>query len=144
MKKIILSALVIPLLLSFSYAQTKHVIGEKWGGGIVFIINRDGRHGLIAETLDQGNVMWFDAKNICKTGKHSKAGKAFTDWRLPTKIELHEMYIHIFDIEGFTSGEYWSSTEDGIKYAWCEDFVDATQSPDYKDSMKDVRAVRAF
>jgi hypothetical protein len=136
--------LAITVLLSFSYAQKKHVIGEKWGGGIVFMIDPDGHHGLIAETLDQGKVRWFDAKNICKTGKHSKAGKAFTDWRLPTKTELNEIYIHFFDSQGFTSGEYWSSTEDGPKYAWCEDLIDATQSTDYKDTFKDVRAVRAF
>ena len=119
-------------------------MGEKWGGGVVFMVGADGKHGLIAETQDQGKVIWKDAAAICKTGTHSKKGKAFTDWRLPTKIELNEMYVHIFDIEGFTFGEYWSSTEDIAGYAWCEDFVDGTQSRDNVGSFKDVRTVRTF
>ena len=144
MKKIFLSVLTIICMVSFSFAQAKHVVGQKWGGGVVFMVDADGRHGLIAETQDQGKAIWSSAKDICKNGTHSKAGKAFKDWRLPTKTELNEMYLHIFDIEGFTSGEYWSSTADDSEHAWCEDFVDGTQSSDYKSSFKDVRAVRAF
>ena len=144
MKKIILTALATAGLAFFSFAQAKHVVGEKWGGGVVFIVDPDGRHGLIAETLNQGNTSWAHAKEICKTGTHSKAGKAFKDWRLPTKAELNEMYVHIFDIDGFTSGNYWSSTEEGTGYAWGEDFVDGTQTPDFKTWPNDVRAVRAF
>ena len=144
MKKIILFSLAITVFVSLSFAQAKHVVGQKWAGGVVFIVSPDGIHGLIAETIDQGKTVWANAKNICKMGTHSKAGKAFTNWRLPTKDELNEMYLHIFDIEGFTSGEYWSSMEDGTDRAWCEDFVDGTQSPDFKGTFKDVRAVRAF
>src|SRR5437870_1856693 len=144
MKKYSLAAIMVLGFTFLTSAQAKHVVGEKWGGGIVFIVTADGKHGLIAESLDQGKVLWKYAKTICKNGTHSKTGKTFTDWRLPTKIELNEMYVHIFDIEGFTSGEYWSSTEEKAEYAWCEDFVDGTQSTDFKGSFKDVRAVRAF
>ena len=147
MKKSILSVLAIPYLAFASFAQVKHSIGEKWGGGVIFVIQPGGMHGLIVETLDQGNTVWEDAKNICKTGTHSEAGKKFRDWRLPTKTELDAMYTHIFDIGkqgSFTSGEYWSSTESDTEHACCEDFVDGTQSTDYKNSFKDVRAVRAF
>jgi hypothetical protein len=38
----------------------KHYIGESYGGGIVFYVYDDGRHGLIAATADQGTtwVIW--------------------------------------------------------------------------------------
>ena len=147
MKRSVLSVLAILAMAFTSPAQAIHKVGEKWGGGVVFVIEPGGLHGLVVETLDQGKGVWTLAKDICKTGIHSKAGKAFTDWRLPTKTELNAMFTHSFDIGepgSFTSGEYWSSTEDDPKNAWCEDFVDGTQSPDYKDRLKDIRAVRAF
>jgi hypothetical protein len=38
-----------------------HYIGESYGGGIVFYVYDNGKHGLIAATLDQSNEMRWDA-----------------------------------------------------------------------------------
>jgi len=84
MKKLILTAFVLLGLVLVSQAQTKHTIGEKFGGGIVFYVDETGEHGQIIETIDQGTCWFPDAKELAKTGTHSVEGKAFTDWYLPT------------------------------------------------------------
>lgn len=67
MKKIFLLFLFL-LLLSDAFAQKaasgkKHVIGESYGGGIVFYTTKNGRHGLIAATEDQGtSLRWYNGE----------------------------------------------------------------------------------
>ena len=100
-----------------------HWIGERFGGGIVFDVSADGQHGLIAETIDQGYSNWHDAFTLVNTGTHSEAGKAFTDWRLPTKEELCELFYQKETVGGFGEcAEYWSSTEYNIRNAWIQGF----------------------
>jgi hypothetical protein len=45
-----------------SFAQSSvHVIGEKFGGGIIFYISDNGQHGLIAAPSDQnGGIVWYN------------------------------------------------------------------------------------
>ena len=132
-----------------------HTIGEKLDGGIVFDVSADGLHGLIAETIDQGEGNWEEAGQIAKTGRHSEAGKAFTDWYLPSKGELYKLYLQRKIVGGFasglTNGYYWSSTENGSISAWGMDFYNGMQSSNYKIGgygkshfAVRVRAVRAF
>lgn len=40
-----------------------HEIGEQYQGGIVFWVDADGQHGLIAAKADQGAATWSDANN---------------------------------------------------------------------------------
>jgi hypothetical protein len=78
--------------------------------------------------------------------------EGYTDWYLPSKNELEEMYNSIGNgglegnIGGFETSDYpyyWSSTEYSINYAW---FVSFDNGGTYssKDSSLRVRAVRAF
>jgi hypothetical protein len=89
-----------------------HYIGESYGGGIVFHIKDNGLHGLIAETQDQGKSTLFnDAQDYISTSSnHSREGQKFTDWRLPTKIELLLLFPKMRLVGGFTNYEYWSSS----------------------------------
>ena len=146
MKRLFLTAFVLLGLVFVSQAQTKHTIGEKFGGGIVFDVSADGLHGLIAETIDQGQANFEQAKGIAKSGKHSDAGKAFTDWYLPSKDELNKLFLQRTIVGGFTNNFYWSSTA-GVEYghAWYQRFVDGKQTTNLKPSTPGlVRAVRAF
>ncbi len=119
-------------------------IGREFGGGIVFDVSADGQHGLIAETIDQGASNWEDAHLLAQNGPHSEAGKAFTDWRLPTKDELVNLY-HQKDIVGdFVNFWYWSSTEYGSNLAWEQHFDDGAQTTTTKIAINKVRAVRDF
>jgi len=144
MKKLFLTAFVLLGLVLVSQAQTKHYIGEKFGGGIVFDVSADSLHGLIAETRDQGLGNCEQANEIAKSGKHSAAGKAFTDWYLPSKDELNKLYLQRKIVGGFTGNHYWSSTESGDYLAWLQNFGNGKQLSNGKNLTAYVRAVRAF
>jgi Protein of unknown function (DUF1566) len=46
---------------SHSTGMQGHYIGESYGGGIVFYVYDNGRHGLIASTADQqGGITWYN------------------------------------------------------------------------------------
>ncbi len=147
MKKLFLTAFVLFGLVLVSQAQTKHTIGEKFGGGLVFYVSANGLTGLIVETIDQGQCDWDQAKVIAKTGKHSEAGKAFTDWYLPSIDELNKLFIFLRGLGyGFyrTDLYYWSSTETSNSYAVIQSFGTSKQGSIGKRNKFLVRAVRAF
>ena len=131
-------------------------------------------HGLIAAPSDQGTAQWgcfgttlsgadgtaigtgaqntIDIMNGCST-----AGIAarlcgdlvlggFSDWYLPSKDELNQLYINRVAIGGFASWWYWSSSEFNHLYAWFQHFGDGYNSQVHGKSehFGPVRAVRAF
>jgi hypothetical protein len=69
----------------------------------------------------------------------------YSDWYLPSKDELHQLYINRVAIGGFASSYYWSSTEGDSSNAWFQNFSDGGQFND-RDKLQyfPVRAVRAF
>jgi type II secretory pathway pseudopilin PulG len=79
--------------------------------------------------------------------------EGFTDWFLPSRYELLEMYSTIGNgglqgnIGGFETSDtpwYWSSSESYNYYAWLVYFSSGGSNYDYEDSSLRVRAVRAF
>jgi hypothetical protein len=73
----------------------------------------------------------------------------YSDWFLPSKDELNEMYYnrHVTTglIGGFAYNDYWSSSEYGINSAWLQDFSFGYQTNLGKNKANaHVRAVRAF
>ena len=71
----------------------------------------------------------------------------YSDWFLPSKDELNEMYtnLKVFGVGGFAVTWYWSSSEDNAWDAWDQDFDDGGQYLNIKDNgFGEVRAVRAF
>ena len=115
-------------------------------GGYVFWVSADGKHGLVAETQDQGPFSWYEAQNlISNPSTHSVNGQKFRDWRMPTKFELNEMYLQQGAIGGFDDGGYWSSTELDSLVAGVQLFGNGGQFNFNKANFNgDVRAVRAF
>jgi hypothetical protein len=114
-------------------------------GGYVFWVSADGKHGLVAETQDQGTATWYEAQNlISNPSNHSVNGQKFRDWRLPTKYELNEMYLQQLAVGGFSPNFYWSSTEGSYDNAWRQDFNDGFQVNLPKYFFGNVRSVRAF
>ena len=83
-------------------------------------------------------------------------GGGYTDWFLPSKDELSQMYLKKTDINttalanngsNFSNLFYWSSTEISLSYAWVLGF--ANDNGNFYQIYKsydtyDVRAVRAF
>jgi hypothetical protein len=68
----------------------------------------------------------------------------YSDWYLPSKDELGKLYINRISIGGFTTGAYWSSSEDAANYAWRISFVLGSNGSHLKNYTYYVRAVRAF
>ena len=72
-------------------------------GGYVFYVTPDGKHGLVAETIDQLGAGDFPLAssigpyglaqdNLANPTKHSTNGANFSDWRIPSRYEMLLMY----------------------------------------------------
>jgi hypothetical protein len=93
------------------------------------------RIGLEVMKTDLGEMTWDKAKEACKN--------LGNDWRLPTKEEFNTIYKYKDRIGGFTTSDYWSSTEDGGSGAWLFDFyVGFANRSGGKEYPYYVRAVR--
>jgi len=68
----------------------------------------------------------------------------YSDWYLPSKDELNQLWVNRAAIGGFANNSYWSSTEYDDYDAWFQSFVNGGQSYYSKDSPFHVRAIRAF
>jgi hypothetical protein len=116
-------------------------------GGYVFFLTPDGKHGLVVATQDQGESDWYEASNLPSIpANHNADGQKFSDWRLPTKYELNELFILKSTIGGFavSGANYWSSTENAQSFAWGQNFTTGNQSDNGKSLVSKVRAVRSF
>ena len=149
-------------------------IGDTYQGGIVFWLDGNGG-GLIAAPSDQstetdwgctgsdisgadgtaigtGNQNTIDIEAGCSTPGTAADICAnltlggYSDWFLPSKDELNEMYQNKSTIGGFANNYYWSSTEfdSGPGAAWLQDFSDGNQLGSNKYNNFTVRSVRAF
>ena len=157
-------------------------IGDSHQGGIIFYLDANGG-GLIAAPTDQssdaewgcyltlisgadGTAIGTGAQNTidielgCTTTGTAADICAnltlgiYSDWFLPSKDELNEMYLNIGqgnalglgNIGGFANGVYWSSTDIDTSFAWMQNFEYGNQSDERKDILNDygVRAVRVF
>ena len=108
------------------------------GGGIVFYIEGN-RAWECSELL--GQATWENAKTLCRNYR----GGGYSDWYLPTKDELNNIYQNLRGTGKIvTNGRYWSSSPN-FDYAWVQSFSDGDQySGDLKLPIYYVRAVRAF
>lgn len=137
-----------PYVISATPAPATYTLGlNEELGGYVFYVTPDGKHGLVAATQNQSeDTDWYEAQdNINNPDTHSEAGQNFTDWRLPTRSELIEMYYNRIEIGGFTIGAYFSSTEADNESAWYVAFWNGSMGTDPKSSVGwMIRAVRSF
>ena len=173
-----------------TFVQQKLAIGDYYKGGIIFYIDNTGLHGFAAAQSDQStSAEWgcyqttisgadgieigtgaqntIDIENGCTTdGTAADICANLTlngnsDWFLPSRDELNEMYINKSAINAtalliggssFEETEYWSSSEsteesgNGEILAWLQNFSDGTGNYYYTDKYINcsVRAVRAF
>ena len=147
------------------------VVGDWYGGGIVFYTDGTG-HGLIAPQTDQSTgVQWgcFGtsipgavsltngaantiaivaacttrpiAASICDT----LTINCYTDWFLPAKGQLNYLYQQRSLVGGFSTNYYWSSSEYNANNAWEQYFNDGLQVGNSKvNGYGSVRCVRSF
>ena len=129
-------------------------------------------HGLIAAPMDQSQgIQWYNGiyaglgtatelatgktntdSIIVKQGAGSYATKkcrdltlgGYTDWYLPSKDELSQLYNNRTSIGGFSPADYWTSSEGSIYSAWIQNFGTGSQTGSDKSTLNYVRAIRSF
>jgi len=71
---------------------------------------------------------------------------AYSDWFLPSKNELNQMYVnlHLYNIGGFVNNYYNSSTEGDASNIWLQFFSTGGQGVNIKSTLSYVRACRSF
>ena len=158
--------------LIFTTTNNLFAIGQSYQGGIIAYIDSSGIHGLIAAPSDLGYAPWGCYGTLISgadgtaigTGNQNtidimtgcnEAGIAarlcgdlvlggYSDWYLPSKDEIIQLYINRVAIGGFADN-YWSSTEDGSYNAF--HFNGSLSLSGYSKANGgniNVRAVRAF
>ena len=93
------------------------------------------------------------AATVCDEYTTTVNGITYSDWFLPSKDELNQIYTNKATINttaaansgsNFSNGYYWSSTEYDFQYAWDQYFGAYYQNGLAKGATNKVRAVRAF
>lgn len=109
-------------------------IGDKYEGGIIFLISTDGKEVLVAEDFDRkGLYTWNDAMIFTNED---------CDWYLPNKEELNQLYLQRGVVGCFAYGFYWSSTEVGADSAWRQGFYSGSQNWSSKAYGRWVRLIK--
>lgn len=85
---------------------------------------------------DLGGHSWENAKKVCEN--------LGDGWRLPTREELHLIWLNKESIGGFEDAYYWSSSENSYNFAWYQYFNYGFHYNDYKNNTYYVRAVRGI
>ena len=109
--------------------------------------------GATGTAIGTGSANTTDMLAACTSGAAvdvgAYAGGGQTDWFLPSKDQLNEMYLYqgsIVDTAtyGFESAYYWTSSENSAIGAWLQYMPDGFQADVVKASARNVRPVRAF
>ncbi len=149
-----------------------YVLGENVGGGVIFYVDGTGLNGLIASTSDQSTgASWgcdgavMGTSTAIGTGQANTAAivngcstagiaaricddlvlNGYSDWFMPSRDEVYQMYAERELIGNFSGGYYWTSSETGSLTAQSFAF---SQGYGYDNHAKwaafAVRAIRAF
>ena len=95
------------------------VVGDTGpGGGVVYFVNNSGKYLEAAPADLAGLYPWNDAVEAAR----SYQGGGKSDWRLPTKDELNELYEQKQILGVFKPGYYWSSSVSSSTNAWVQTF----------------------
>jgi serine/threonine protein kinase len=120
---------------------TKLKIGQKHQGGIIFYLDDSGNHGYICAEYDFVKLDWKEAMDRCR----NLSLNGFSDWYLPPASELNYLFRLKNDIGGFSSLNYWSSSQNSIYDAWAQSFTNGKQENFSMDANEfHVRAIRSF
>jgi hypothetical protein len=156
----------------------EHEVEDLAYGGIVFYVDETGQHGLVAATEDLVGFEWGCYGSSINGADDSAIGtglqntldivsgcsetpiaasealalsiNGYTDWYLPSKDELIEMYNIIGyggdngNVGNFQNSWYWSSSEYLNYFAWGVSFGDGYAAGGNKDGTYRVRVIRAF
>ena len=151
-----------------------HYIGEYYGGGVVFHVDEEGKHGLITTTIDKSTrkqqkseafILTNPVRDGIITGKFNterinvmKGGGAadaqgnenyrdasLSDWYLPTRYDLIKLYNNRAVLGGYTEfARGWKSTEFSSINQWYKSFITGGEFSNGKDDAVYIRVIREF
>jgi len=157
-----------------SAGVSTHYIGEYFGGGIVFYVDEEGKHGLITTTIDKETrkqqrreafILTNPVRDGITTGTFNTErinvmkGEGATntqgienypdanlsDWYLPTRYDLIKLYRNRVVIGGYAEfAKGWKSTEFSSVNEWYESFVTGGEFSNGKDDAVYIRVIRKF
>ena len=97
-----------------------------------------------AKTTVMLGVCTSGAANLAGAYTVTVNGVVYGDWFLPSKGELNQMFVNRVAVGGFSTNNYWSSSENLSNNAWYQVFANGTPSYIDKGYTTYVRPVRAF
>ncbi len=84
-------------------------------------------------TSQNGNAA--SAAKICAEYTNADTGTGvYSDWYLPSKDELNQLYANRAAVGGFGANSYWSSSESDAFTAWDQSFANGNQYDDFKSN----------
>lgn len=129
----------------FVAAVSDQVINITWGNGSNL------QTGASGTALGTGNSNTNTVSNLLGAGNYAArlcfdlVLNGYSDWYLPSKDEMAKMILNKNAIGGFSSANYWSSTEFDITNAYYSNFTSGSANlVGSKNSVANVRAVRSF
>lgn len=129
----------------FVAAVSDQVINITWGNGSNL------QTGASGTALGTGNSNTNTVSNLLGAGNYATrlcfdlVLNGYSDWYLPSRDEMAKMILNKNAIGGFSSANYWSSTEFDITNAYYANFTSGSANlVGSKNSVANVRAVRSF
>ncbi len=126
-------------------ATTDQVINITWGNGSWIST------GATATALRTGNANTNTIVSVLSTGNYAArlcydlVLNGYSDWYLPSRDEMSKMILNKNAIGGFSSANYWSSSEYDIRNAYYSNFTSGSANlVGDKLTVANVRAVRSF
>lgn len=129
----------------FVSATTDQVVNITWGNGSNL------QTGASGTALGTGNTNTNTIVNLLGNGSYAAklcsdlVLNGYNDWYLPSRDEMSKMILNKNAIGGFTSANYWSSSEYDISNAYYSNFTSGSANLiGSKNFVSNVRAVRSF
>lgn len=126
-------------------ATNDQVINITWGNGSWIST------GATATALRTGNTNTNTIVSVLSTGNYAArlcydlVLNGYSDWYLPSRDEMSKMILNKNAIGGFSSANYWSSSEFDIRNAYYSNFTSGSANlVGDKLTVANVRAVRSF
>jgi hypothetical protein len=119
----------------------------EWSGNTSEAIGADAQGTAIGTGYRNTQAMVTQSSTADRAGTIARAYRGpnnLSDWYLPSKNELNQLYIEKARIGGFWTEWYWSSSEVDATEAWPQYFGNGLQYGYFKTPLVYVRPVRAF
>ena len=125
-------------------------ISISWSGNTTQSVGSGGGDTATATAIGWGYrntlaaVAQSNTSNKVITRARAYTGGGLSDWFVPSKDELNQLYLRRATVGGFTSTSYWSSSEFSATNVYEQDFSNGNSWNNGKSGGDTLRPIRAF